>query len=61
MAFFDRNPVGRLVTRMTTDVDVLNEMFAAGALTIVMDGLTLAGIVAILFHLHGSSRSSRFR
>jgi ATP-binding cassette subfamily B multidrug efflux pump len=52
IAFFDRNPVGRLVTRMTTDVDVVNEMFAAGALTIAMDGLTLVGIVAILFHLH---------
>ena len=35
--FFDRNPVGRLVTRLTTDVDVINEMFAAGALTILMD------------------------
>jgi ATP-binding cassette subfamily B protein len=52
MAYFDRNPIGRLVTRMTTDVDVVNEMFAAGALTIAMDGLTLAGIVAILFHMH---------
>jgi ATP-binding cassette subfamily B protein len=52
MAYFDRNPVGRLVTRMTTDVDVINEMFAAGALTIAMDGLTLLGIVAVLFHLH---------
>jgi ATP-binding cassette, subfamily B, multidrug efflux pump len=52
IAYFDRNPVGRLVTRMTTDVDVMNEMFAAGALTIAMDCLTLAGIVAILFHLH---------
>jgi ATP-binding cassette subfamily B multidrug efflux pump len=52
MAYFDRNPVGRLVTRMTTDVDVINEMFAAGALTIAMDGLTLLGIVAILFHMH---------
>jgi ATP-binding cassette subfamily B protein len=46
--FFDRNPVGRLVTRMTTDVDVINEMFAAGALTLLMDAVTLAGIVAIL-------------
>ena len=52
LAYFDRNPVGRLVTRMTTDVDVVNEMFAAGALTIAMDLLTLVGIVAILFHLH---------
>jgi len=47
-AFFDRNPVGRLVTRMTTDVDVINEMFAAGAMTILMDAVTLLGIVAIL-------------
>jgi ATP-binding cassette subfamily B protein len=52
ISYFDRNPVGRLVTRMTTDADVINEMFAAGALTIAMDGLTLLGIVAILFHLH---------
>jgi ATP-binding cassette subfamily B multidrug efflux pump len=47
-AFFDRNPVGRLVTRMTTDVDVINEMFAAGAITILMDVVTLLGIVAIM-------------
>lgn len=51
-AFFDRNPVGRLVTRMTTDVDVINEMFAAGAITMVMDAITLAGIVAIMLALH---------
>lgn len=48
-AFFDRNPVGRLVTRLTTDVDVISEMFAAGAMTLVMDVLTLFGIAAILF------------
>jgi ATP-binding cassette subfamily B protein len=47
-AFFDRNPVGRLVTRLTTDVDVINEMFAAGAFTIVMDVVTLLGIVVIM-------------
>jgi ATP-binding cassette subfamily B protein len=47
-AFFDRHPVGRLVTRMTTDVDVINEMFAAGAITILMDVVTLVGIVAIM-------------
>jgi ATP-binding cassette subfamily B protein len=47
-AFFDRNPVGRLVTRLTTDVDVINEMFAAGALTILMDLATLLGIVGIM-------------
>jgi ATP-binding cassette subfamily B protein len=47
-AYFDRHPVGRLVTRMTTDIDVINEMFAAGAMTILMDVLTLLGIVAIM-------------
>ena len=46
--FFDRNPIGRLVTRLTTDVDVINEMFAAGALTILMDVATLFGIVGIM-------------
>jgi len=47
-AFFDHNPVGRLVTRMTTDVDVINEMFAAGAITILMDLVTLLGIIGIM-------------
>ena len=51
-AFFDHNPVGRLVTRMTTDVDVINEMFAAGAITMLMDAMTLVGIVVIMFMLH---------
>jgi ATP-binding cassette, subfamily B, multidrug efflux pump len=46
--FFDRNPVGRLVTRLTTDVDVINEMFASGGLTMLMDAVTLLGIVSIL-------------
>jgi ATP-binding cassette subfamily B multidrug efflux pump len=50
--FFDRNPVGRLVTRMTTDVDVINEMFAAGAITMIMDVITLVGIVAIMMTIH---------
>jgi ABC-type multidrug transport system fused ATPase/permease subunit len=47
-AFFDRNPVGRLVTRLTTDVDVLNEMFATGSMTIFMDALTLSGIIGVM-------------
>jgi ATP-binding cassette subfamily B protein len=47
-SYFDRNPVGRVVTRMTTDVDVINEMFAAGVISIVMDLLTLVGIIAIM-------------
>src|ERR1700719_2577854 len=49
MAFFDRTPVGRLVSRMTTDIDAINEMFSAGSLTLLIDFLTLAGIVVIMF------------
>src|SRR6266850_7335910 len=51
IAFYDRNPIGRLVTRVTTDVDVLNELFASGLVTILGDVLTLAFIVAIMFRL----------
>ncbi len=54
-AFFDRNPVGRLVSRMTTDIDAINEMFGSGSLTLLMDLLTLSGIIVIMvtlsFHL----------
>src|SRR5271168_5235020 len=49
MSFFDRTPVGRLVSRMTTDIDAINDMFGAGSLTLFMDALTLAGVVTILF------------
>jgi ATP-binding cassette subfamily B multidrug efflux pump len=52
MSYFDRNPVGRLVTRMTSDVDVLQEMFAAGAMTMLSDFIMLGWIVAIMFYIH---------
>jgi len=51
IAFLDRNPVGRLVTRVTSDVDTLNEMFASGVVAIFGDFLRLAGIVAIMLYL----------
>lgn len=51
IAFYDRNPVGRLVTRVTTDVDVLNDLFASGLVTILGDVLVLGFIVAIMFQL----------
>jgi ATP-binding cassette, subfamily B, multidrug efflux pump len=51
LAFFDRNPVGRLVTRVTTDVDVLNDLFTSGLVTIVGDVLSLAFIVFIMLRL----------
>ena len=51
LAFYDRNPVGRLVTRVTTDVDVLNDLFASGLVTILGDVLVLVFILAIMFQL----------
>jgi ATP-binding cassette subfamily B protein len=51
VAFFDKNPVGRLMTRVTTDVDALNELFTAGVISIFGDVCTLAGIVITLFLL----------
>src|SRR5436853_2638583 len=52
IAFFDRNPVGRLVTRVTSDVDALNEMFTAGVVSIFEDVFVLAGIVAIMLRMN---------
>jgi ATP-binding cassette subfamily B multidrug efflux pump len=51
VAFFDRNPVGRLVTRVTSDVDALNEMFTSGVLAIFEDVFVLAFIVAIMLKM----------
>src|SRR3954447_25475037 len=48
IGFYDRNPVGRLVTRVTTDVDALNEMFTSGVVAIFEDIFVLAGIVLIM-------------
>lgn len=50
--FFDRNPVGRLMTRVTTDVDALNELFTAGFVAIFGDIFVLAGIIGVLFWLN---------
>ena len=50
-AFFDKNPVGRLITRVTTDVDVLNEMFSAGIVSVFGDIFTLTGIMIALLVL----------
>jgi ATP-binding cassette, subfamily B, multidrug efflux pump len=46
--FYDRNPVGRLMTRVTTDVDVLNDLFATGVVSVVGDIFLLAGIMIVL-------------
>jgi len=47
-AFFDRIPVGRLMTRMTNDIESLNEMFAQGAITIIGDAMKATAIVVIM-------------
>ncbi|HET6463788.1 MAG TPA: ABC transporter ATP-binding protein [Candidatus Krumholzibacteria bacterium] len=52
VSFFDRNPVGRLMTRLTNDVETLNEMFTSGVVAIFLDIFTLAGIVVVLLWLN---------
>ena len=52
MKYFDQNPVGRLITRMTTDVDVLNELFTAGVVSIFGDIFSLGGIVLVMLWLN---------
>ena len=48
IGFYDKNPVGRLVTRVTTDVDALNEMFTSGVVSLFEDVFVLAGIIGIM-------------
>jgi ATP-binding cassette subfamily B multidrug efflux pump len=48
LRYYDRNPVGRLMTRVTSDVDVLNDLFTSGVVTIFGDVFTLVGIMAVL-------------
>jgi ATP-binding cassette subfamily B multidrug efflux pump len=49
LSFYDRNPVGRLMTRVTTDVDTLNELFASGVVSVFRDIFMLVGIAVVLF------------
>lgn len=51
MSFFDKNPVGRLVTRMTNDIEVLNEMFSSGIVMVFADVFIIAGILFFMFSL----------
>lgn len=52
LSFYDRNPVGRLVTRLTNDVDSLNELITSGIVAIVGDSFTLIGIAVLLLYLN---------
>src|SRR5215831_10713823 len=51
IAYYDRNPVGRLITRVTTDVDVLNDLFASGLVTILGDVLMLSFVLIAMVRL----------
>lgn len=51
IAYFDRNPIGRIVTRVTSDVDMLNELFSSGFVAILGDLLMLLWLLAILLSL----------
>ena len=51
-SFYDQNPVGRLITRVVTDVDVLNEMFSAGIVSVFGDIFTLCGIMIAIMILN---------
>ncbi len=65
MAFFDRTPIGRLVSRISTDIDAISDMFASGSLTILSTFCTLAGIARHHVHAESAARavgvSARFR
>jgi ATP-binding cassette, subfamily B, multidrug efflux pump len=52
VGFYDKNPVGRLVTRVTSDVDALNEMFTSGVVSIFEDVFVLAGIIWIMLTMN---------
>jgi ATP-binding cassette subfamily B multidrug efflux pump len=51
VAYFDRHPVGRLMTRVTTDVDAVNELFTSGVVTVFGDVFTLVGIMGVMLAL----------
>ena len=51
VGYFDRHPVGRLMTRVTTDVDAVNELFTSGVVTVFGDLFTLVGIMGVMLAL----------
>ncbi len=52
VGYFDRNPVGRLMTRVTTDVDAVNELFTSGVVTVFGDLFTLFGIMGVMLYMN---------
>jgi ATP-binding cassette subfamily B multidrug efflux pump len=54
VGFFDKNPVGRLMTRVTTDVDAVNDLFTSGVVTVFGDLFTLFGIMIVMLEMNRS-------
>jgi ATP-binding cassette subfamily B multidrug efflux pump len=52
LKFYDRNPIGRLITRLTNDVEVLNEMFSSGIVMVFSDVFTIIGIFYFMFTMN---------
>jgi ATP-binding cassette subfamily B protein len=52
VAFYDTNPVGRLITRLTTDVDALNELFTSGLVEVLGDVVLIAGALGMMFYFN---------
>jgi len=52
LAFYDTNPVGRLITRLTTDVDSLNELFTAGLVEVLGDIVLIAAALGMMFYFN---------
>ena len=51
LRFFDRNPIGRLITRVTNDIEVLNEMFSSGIVMVFSDVFMIVGILYFMFSM----------
>jgi ATP-binding cassette subfamily B protein len=52
LKFYDKNPIGRLITRVTNDVEVLNEMFSSGIVMVFSDVFTICGILYFMFSMN---------
>src|SRR5437660_10891031 len=51
VAYYDRNPVGRIMTRLTADVDALNELFTSGVTDLLGDLVMIAAIIAVMVYM----------
>jgi ATP-binding cassette, subfamily B, multidrug efflux pump len=52
LQFYDKNPIGRLITRVTNDIEVLNEMFSSGIVMVFSDVFTIIGILYFMFSMN---------